>query len=536
MDKQVDGIPRKRHLLLAGWALGLLLLWVGAGVEAWAKPTTASQARRVVATWLSLDPRPLEAALGQEIAEVQAFPGETAEPHYFVVYLHSAGFVVVSGDDLVEPIIAFISRGRYDPSLGTPLGALVSQDLAGRVAAAREMEQQILRKELLAPTGASAKARQKWELLDQSEAAAVQSLAEQGLPDISDIRVAPFVLSKWGQDKEGGTNCYNYFTPNNYVCGCVATFMAQIMRYHVYPTAAVGTPAFNIYVDGALWPNVPLRGGNGSGGPYQWNDMVLDPDASTTDAQRQAIGALTYDAGVSVNMSYRAEGSGATFSQAMSSLRSPFGYSNTMKGYNSGTTIPLDSLYQMINPNMDARLPVAFDIRRPGGGHGVLADGYGYNLGTMYHHLNMGWSGSKDVWYNLPDISIPEWARYYDTILRCGYNIYPGGTGEIISGRVTNTDGHPVAGAAVAATRSGGGSYAATTDSQGIYALAKIPSGSSFILQVTKAGYAFTPRPVSTGTSQDETLTTGNVWGADFTGSGGPTGAISPIYQLLLLN
>ena len=40
--------------------------------------------------------------------------------------------------------------------------------------------------------------------------------------------------------------------------------------------------------------------------------------------------------------------------------------------------------------------------------------------------------------------------------------------------------------------------------------------------------------PVATGTSQSDTLVTGNVWRADFTGTGGPTGSVSPIYQLLL--
>ncbi|MEW6660265.1 MAG: C10 family peptidase [Thermodesulfobacteriota bacterium] len=532
MDKRVDGISRKPRLLITGWALGLLLFWVGMGAQAWARPTTPSQARGVVKTWLSLDPRPLGVALGDQVAEVLAFPGDAAEPHYFVVYLDPGGFVVVPGDDLVEPIIAFIPRGRYDPSLDTPLGALVSQDLAGRVAAAREMER-LAREELLAPESAYDKARRKWQLLAQPADAAKSLTEAAGLADISDIRVAPFVLSKWGQGSEG-TYCYNYYTPNHYVCGCVATFMAQLMRYHLHPTAGVGTPTFNIYVDGALVSNVPLRGGNGSGGAYQWGNMVLDPDASTTDAQRQAIGALTYDAGVSVNMSYRSDGSAATFSAAMNSLRNTFGYSNAMRGYNSGTTIPLDKLYPMINPNMDARLPVAFDIRRPGGGHGVLADGYGYNLGTMYHHINLGWSGSKDAWYNLPDISIPEWGYNYNTILRCGYNIYPSGAGEIISGRVTNTGGKPVNGAAVLATRSGGGSYAATTDSRGIYALAKVLSASSYTIVVSKKHYTFSPRSVSTGTSQDDTLTMGNVWGVDFIGTGGPKGPIAPL--LLLMN
>ena len=44
-------------------------------------------------------------------------------------------------------------------------------------------------------------------------------------------------------------------------------------------------------------------------------------------------------------------------------------------------------------------------IRRPGGGHAVVADGYGYQHTTLYHHLNMGWNGFDDAWYNLPDVN-----------------------------------------------------------------------------------------------------------------------------------
>ena len=39
------------------------------------------------------------------------------------------------GDDLVDPIIGFVPLGVYDPSPTKPLGALVSRDVPGRIAA-----------------------------------------------------------------------------------------------------------------------------------------------------------------------------------------------------------------------------------------------------------------------------------------------------------------------------------------------------------------------------------------------------------------
>ena len=59
--------------------------------------------------------------------------------------------------------------------------------------------------------------------------------------------------------------------------------------------------------------------------------MVLDPDASTTDTQRQAIGALTYDAGVAVHMRYRLS-SGAYTIDVPLALTGTFGYGNAIYG------------------------------------------------------------------------------------------------------------------------------------------------------------------------------------------------------------
>ena len=71
--------------------------------------------------------------------------------------------------------------------------------------------------------------------------------------------------------------------------------------------------------------------------------------------------------------------------------------------------------------------------------------------------------------------------------------------------------------ATVTATRTGGGTYTTTTDSQGIYALAGVPSASSYSIAVTKANYSQATGTFSTGTSRDRAGTSGNYWGADFT-------------------
>lgn len=532
---------------LGAIAFVVLLLWPYSSLHAW--PVTSSQAEKAVEGWLKTGARPLEMVLGRQIANVETFTDSDGEPIYYIVYLQPAGFVIVSADDLVEPVIGFVAKGTYDPSDDNPLGALVSRDLPGRIAAARDLQTQILRggpakkkipnAKRKAFEKASFNARSKWEKLhnyaerknnrgvwdfgEKSDDEPIQSMASTP----SDVRVYPLVQSQWDQSSPSYScedlHCYNYYTPNHYVCGCVATAMAQLMRYHRYPTDGIGVHTFQITVDyDPMW--VDTRGGDGAGGPYNWDLMELIPDCDSTEAQREAIGALCYDAGVAAQMSYTEYWSGATMHDATFALWYTFGYSNAVLGGDQWNNIG-SGLIGMLNPNLDAGYPALLGITSDAlGGHAIVCDGYGYNYSTLYHHVNMGWSGYYDAWYNLPDI-----AGYFDSVDSCVYNVFTDGSGEIISGRITNIYGYPINGASVTAEASGGGgTYDAMTNSQGIYALAKVPSGLTYTVSVSKTGYYFTEQVVTTGFSHDYANTSGNCWAVDFVGGAGKITLLVP--------
>jgi hypothetical protein len=330
--------------------------------------------------------------------------------------------------------------------------------------------------------------------------------------------VEPLVQSKWGQEDEGTAHCYNYytnfFTGNYYPSGCIATAMAQLMYHYTWPQGPVGTPSFEIRVD--LVPRTAfLRGGDGDGGAYDWANMVLDPNASTPDTVRQAIGALTHDTGVAVKTFYALSGSGAKNIDVYTALTNTFGFGNARYAYNnSHYTIPGPNLNNMINPNLDARFPVLLGIIDASTlGHEVVVDGYGYSSATLYHHLNLGWTGTADAWYNLPAVSAASYN--FNSAIECIYNVFTEGSGEIISGRVLDASGNPLSGATITAT-TGSSSFSATSNSQGIYALAKIPGASTYNITATKQGYDFFPQTVSTGTSVNGNTGVGNLWAIDF--------------------
>ena len=519
--------------------LAVCLLFISSSV--FGAQVSSETAASAVKGWLQLDHSPMGEPLGNQVKTVETIKDKAGAPLYYVVYLNPSGFVIVSGDDLVEPIIAFARQGHFDASLANPLGALVSEDVPRRIARTRSLG-------VATNAGPFLVAHSRWQLLRQNSSAPTGTnggtAQPMGISSLSDVRRSPFVQTSWNQQTVPVSapsdaacipcllgpcyeTCYNYYTPpgpncnlNNDPCGCVATAMAQVMYYFQYPTTGVGTGSFTIYVNG-VQQSANLLGGNGAGGPYAWGSMPLAPNNSTI-AQCQAIGALTYDAGVAVHMQYASGGSGANGSDAKKALVSTFMYGNAVFGGSDDGSQDIGAgLINMVNPNLDSYFPVIFCIGgNPVGNHCIVCDGYGFNASTMYHHLNLGWSGTDTAWYNLPTVDTTSDGTW-TTIFSCIYNIFKNGSGEIISGRVVDNTGAPIANASITATRSGGGTYSAATptDNDGIYYIVGIPSNSQYALSVTKSSYipVNTTYSYSTGQSSDDGATSGNYWGANFT-------------------
>lgn len=508
--------------------ISLLALVLGTYPTLEAAPVDKAEALTVVKTWLGVQPRPMgqKMALQTETATATTYADKEGNPLYHAVSLGNAGYVIVAGDDEIEPVIVFSPTGKYVEDPQSPMTALLRNDLPQRLRAARE----------IAPANWPAEMRQakaKWAKLRQ---AASGGMSKASLFWTTDTRVDPFLSTLWDQVDVNDLACYNYYTPktgdgsaNNYPCGCVATAMAQVMYYHLYPTRAVGTAAYTVKVDGAT-KTLKMRGGNGSGGAYNWGAMLVDPaNATLTTAACQAIGALTYDAGVASHMMYTASSSGAYLNDAQKALTGPFMYSNAIVATYINSDLPLSALTGMINPNLDAKYPVILGIIDANGenGHAVVADGYGFDNSTPYYHVNMGWSGQENAWYALPLID-SYWVNF-TVVMNCVYNIFPTTKGEILSGRVVDNNGNPVNQATVTAVR-GTETYTKTTDDYGVYAFAAIPSNARYAVTVTKDGYAKQTATFTIGTTSSESLKPGNVWGANFALSVEQTTPTAPFF------
>ena len=361
-----------------------------------AEEVSADSAGIAARRWLEGDAA-LGCNFGAEVDSVRTcFPQEDASFH--VVKLKGGGFVVMSSDTTREPVVAFSSGGNLVESDANPLWVLLKSDLALRAreaaGASGAGKGGLLRAAAGDSSGYGNEA--KWNRLLGKSSGLLR--ASQGVSSVSDVRVAPLVQSKWDQEDVGDGHCYNYYTPNNYVCGCVATVGAQIMRYFCYPTASM--PQYTN-------PNCAI-GGNPTtlttqGGIYNWSAMPLEPGSSMTDDQRKAVGRLTSDVGICVSMDYDSGGSSAGGYLLAHAFTNHFGYASAMvaqwesESDQSGS----DDVRKAMLSNFDAGLPVALSLSGAGG-HEIVGDGYGYSDGTLYIHFNMGWGGYDDAWYAPP--------------------------------------------------------------------------------------------------------------------------------------
>ena len=315
-----------------------------------AAPVTPNQAKTAVRRWLS-DDSALGCPLQGAVSEVRTCT-PTNGASFHVVKLAEGGFVVTSADTRRAPVVAFSSGADLAEDDANPLWVLLKKDLAIRTegesagggvrlmgAAQSEVE--------------SANEAQWAKLLGNGP----HLMSAQGISSVSDVRVAPLVQSKWGQSTAGGGNCFNYYTPNNYVCGCVATAGAQIMRYFCYPTAAMPQ-----YTNPKCAVNGTATTLTTQGGTYNWGLMPLEPDSSMTDAQRQAIGKLTSDVGICCNMKYKSGASSAGGHLLAHVFTNHFGYASAQVANWDADQSKSENVKKALLSNFDAGLPVALGL------------------------------------------------------------------------------------------------------------------------------------------------------------------------------
>ena len=476
-------------------------LCAGSVFAASAAEVTADDALAAVAGWVNV-----KAALGEDFtaqpASVKEYAAKDGNGKFYAVSLEGGGFVVTSGDTELEPVLAYSKDGTWvDDVTQNPLLAMLPIDVAAATAELETASVQQQGGDAATQTGGrrlaagvTASVQQQGKAAKWAEFIAAAAPKKGGARlqsnritygNPGDLRVGKLLTTTWSQGDPNSTRvAYNYYTPTvanngNYrlYCGCVATAGGQIMYYHRWPRSSITAKenysqtfengrmysvndGYQTTQGGAYVPwDVPF------GGTYDWNNM----GGTTSTANKEAIGKLLRDVGISVYMNYSSDGSGANYYNLEMRFKDQFGYTNAVR-----RVCRSDDEWKRGNlASLDAKLPVAVSVP----GHAIVADGYGYQSGTLYIHFNLGWGGSSDAWYNPPDLTQAN--SKFNAIDEIIYNIYPEGTPNctIVSGRIKNASGVVMESATVTAVnRASGNRLTATSDDKGIYALF-LPAG-----------------------------------------------------------
>ncbi|MDR2684515.1 MAG: thiol protease/hemagglutinin PrtT [Prevotellaceae bacterium] len=297
--------------------------------------------------------------LAYSCRNIENFSSEN--PFFYVFNQGNGGFIIVSGDDRTREILGYSDSSIFnDSNIPANMRWFLSM-YAGEIAA-----------------------------LTDDYVPAPNSTPDRAPANTTAI--APLLTTQWNQDAPYYNLCpidadYNQ---RSYT-GCVATAIAQIMKYHNYPATGTGTHSYTLpNVTGAIFADFGAT-------TYDWTNMKNTASQYTTQAQRNAVATLMYHCGVASEMRYSAAGSGAY------SLSAMFGMINHF-GYDVGMDLKYRDSYNQtqwnnfVKAELDAFRPVYYAGDDGEVGHAFVCDGY--NSSNQFH-INWGWGGAYDGYFSL---------------------------------------------------------------------------------------------------------------------------------------
>ena len=298
----------------------------------------------------------------------------TKEAGFTNLYIFAAeqGFVVMAADDCVQPILGYSLTGKF-----------VAENMPTNVSGWLQGYNDEIQYAIESRVKATAETSKLWkELIDGNSKAAKATIIVDAL-----------IQTTWDQDPGYNDLCpYDNNAGELTVTGCVATAMAQIMRYWEYPSHGVGSHSYTP----TSHSEYGVQSVNFAQATYDWTAMPLH---SSSDE----IAKLMYHCGVSVDMMYDIAnngGSGAYSDDIPNALTTYFNYKSGVY-YKAKSSYNNNNWLTLIKTELNAGRPVEYNGSGSGGGHAFVCDGYD---NSDYFHFNWGWSGANDGFYSLSNL------------------------------------------------------------------------------------------------------------------------------------
>lgn len=320
----------------------------------------------------------------------------------YIFDIDTTGFVIAGASQQFDPVVGYSFGGRWNsdkmsPSLISWLNSYIEDAYAVRhsdtLPATIEKQLKVWQKE--------------WDALLNGNA---NYYSTKGAKNVN-----PLLETTWAQSDGYNNYCplysnARYSNNGRAVTGCVATAMAQIIRYHQYPNVGFGERSYHHQTYGILSVRFDTA-------YYDYSQMPTYVNAYSPAAQQHAVSQLCYHCGIAVKMDYENQnytsGSGAHSNEVPTAL-TYFGYFGS---YFYGKDAHNDIWDSLLRNDLDNSMPVFYSGKNSYGGHAFVCDGYRtYN---SKYHFNFGWGGDGDGWYTLS--SVNGYASNQDAV----FNITP---------------------------------------------------------------------------------------------------------------
>ncbi len=347
----------------------LLLILLFVVIILSAAPVSEAIARHAAQSWISeINPNPERSYQIRNIAGYNHSKDDDAG--FYLISLEPEGFVIVSSDDLIKPILGYSLKG-----------AIVDINLADNL---RMFLEEYSREISAIKSKSFLKPHPEWDMPAKGKRIQQKSGKD----------VAPLTTTTWNHTFPYNTMCPPNITyPGTYVnAGCFAAAMAQLLKYWAFPIHGVGSNSYNLNPWGLIYADFANTTYNYAAMP---NNLTNTPN--------DEISRLTFHVGVAANMTYSMTGSGTSPNNVRNGLINHFNYSeeaiirDMINVGNDGliyyTKMDLDLNRIVIHYGMNATSSAS---------HSWLIDGY---TGNNYFHINWGWSGQYDGYFYLHNLN-----------------------------------------------------------------------------------------------------------------------------------
>lgn len=279
---------------------------------------------------------------------------QTGQNALYVFSKENNGYLLVSADDRVEPLLGYSDSGAFNALDFPPAMKWWIEEYARQI-------------------GHAASSR--------TIAAAVER------PDRDPV--APMVTTRWNQDSPYNALCPSYDGRRS-MTGCVATAMAQIMAYHKWPAQGKGAHEYYYRNETISLDFSKIT--------YDWGNMIDSyANGAGTERQRSAVAQLMYSCGVSTNMAYSPSQSGTADAYVPGALVDYFDYDAGIR-YAERDYFGLLDWEEFIYEQLRDYGPVQYSGSSSDGGHSFVCDGYSSD---GFFHINWGWGGMSDGYFRL---------------------------------------------------------------------------------------------------------------------------------------